>query len=109
MKKRFITTGPYGFVNVRVLLINLYCYFKAIQLLFFSVLYRSNTAVDGGWSAWSSWYGCTVACDGIQVRVRTCDSPFPSPNGAPCNGSAVQDEACDSTNCQPSSGILHKP
>ncbi|XP_045203602.2 integumentary mucin C.1-like [Mercenaria mercenaria] len=55
--------------------------------------------VDGNWSMWSLWQGCTADCKGIRVRIRTCSNPFPGPNGRPCSGHGSETETCDSTNC----------
>ncbi len=52
-------------------------------------------AVDGEWSAWGLWSGCTPRCGkGVQKRLRTCDSPAPINGGQPCAGSPVQKKPC---------------
>lgn len=61
----------------------------------------SCAPVDGGWSAWSPWYPCTVTCGGgTQIRVRSCTNPPPSNGGKPCVGSNIDVRAC-ATQCCP--------
>ncbi|XP_063407751.1 matrilin-4-like [Mytilus trossulus] len=56
--------------------------------------------VDGGWSINDPWSACTKTCgDGTRTRTRTCTNPSPSKGGAPCNGSAIQSEACNINPC----------
>ena len=52
-------------------------------------------SVDGEWSTWQTWSGCSPRCGkGVQKRIRTCDSPAPINGGAPCSGSPVQKKPC---------------
>ena len=47
--------------------------------------------VNGGWSEWSDWSECSVSCGrGQQFRDRDCTNPPPSPGGAYCEGTKVQ-------------------
>ena len=46
-------------------------------------------AVDGSWSAWTSW-GCTSAKEGYRVRTRSCPYVTCS-NGPYCPGSDKQE------------------
>jgi len=67
----------------------------AILLLVDWRICRFDYAVDGGWSAWSSWTECSVTCDyGVQTRLRTCTNPVPEFNGAPCQGNGTASKAC---------------
>src|SRR3989338_1907133 len=61
---------------------------KSINMMFDSVEDMATVqclgtidTVNGGWSAYGSWAPCT-SC--TQTRSRTCDSPAPKCNGAPC-------------------------
>ncbi|VDI06518.1 collagen, type VI, alpha [Mytilus galloprovincialis] len=65
-----------------------------------SSLSARTCKVDGGWSNNDPWSACTKTCgDGTRTRTRTCTNPSPSKGGAPCNGSAIQSEACNINPC----------
>ena len=49
--------------------------------------------VDGKWSNWTT---CSVQCGG-GTQARSCSSPAPSGNGAPCVGAAEQ--TCNTAAC----------
>ncbi|KAI8485010.1 hypothetical protein Bbelb_372560 [Branchiostoma belcheri] len=52
--------------------------------------------VDGGWSDWGPWSGCSVTCGvGTETRDRTCTNPAPANGGADCDGPAQETQACD--------------
>ncbi|KAK4311029.1 hypothetical protein Pmani_017444 [Petrolisthes manimaculis] len=56
--------------------------------------------INGGWSLWSEWGGCTASCGGGQRRrFRTCDSPAPSPDGRACPGPDTHTQACNNHTC----------
>ncbi|KAI8491016.1 hypothetical protein Bbelb_314350 [Branchiostoma belcheri] len=63
--------------------------------------------VDGGWSNWGSWSGCSVTCGvGKETRDRTCTNPAPENNGADCDGPAQETQACDTgVSCPALSGL----
>ncbi|KAL4226070.1 hypothetical protein ACF0H5_014058 [Mactra antiquata] len=42
-------------------------------------------AVDGGWTEWSTWSGCSGQI-GVLTRKRSCTNPPPSTNGKECEG-----------------------
>lgn len=64
---------------------------KYLYLYFFS-------QVDGVWYEWESWSECTLTCGtGTQFRNRTCDGPYF--DGAPCNGSDLETQDCNTHNC----------
>ncbi|XP_078681317.1 cartilage intermediate layer protein 2-like isoform X1 [Branchiostoma floridae x Branchiostoma belcheri] len=52
--------------------------------------------VNGGWSDWGPWSGCSVTCGvGTETRDRTCTNPAPANGGAQCVGSAYEARTCD--------------
>ncbi|XP_078598592.1 cartilage intermediate layer protein 2-like isoform X2 [Branchiostoma floridae x Branchiostoma japonicum] len=52
--------------------------------------------VDGGWSTWGPWSGCSVTCGtGTETRERTCTNPTPANGGADCVGPAQETQDCD--------------
>ncbi|XP_071961462.1 properdin-like [Antedon mediterranea] len=56
--------------------------------------------IDGGWSSWSPWTGCSKTCgDGRSVRKRSCNNPRPQHNGKPCNGEDTGRETCNLREC----------
>ncbi|XP_048245051.1 sushi, von Willebrand factor type A, EGF and pentraxin domain-containing protein 1-like isoform X2 [Haliotis rufescens] len=56
--------------------------------------------VDGGWNLWTDWSTCSASCGGgWTVRMRECNSPPPTYNGKPCNGSSVEKKECNTNEC----------
>jgi len=52
-------------------------------------------AVDGGWSAYSSWSQCSEKCGpGVITSTRTCTDPKPVAGGKQCEGQAQQTKTC---------------
>ena len=54
-------------------------------------------AVNGGWSAYSSWSACTepkYCLQGSKKRTRTCTNPPPANNGDDCAGLAEEQQIC---------------
>ena len=63
------------------------------------------TAINGGWSDWSAWSGCSVSCGGgTQTRARTCTNPSPNVCGAACSGSTSESQSCNTQSCCKSNG-----
>ncbi|KAI8487892.1 hypothetical protein Bbelb_343400 [Branchiostoma belcheri] len=56
----------------------------------------ASAAVNGGWTIWGAWTGCSVTCGvGTETRDRTCTNPAPENGGAECDGSAQESRSCD--------------
>ncbi|KAI8513398.1 hypothetical protein Bbelb_100370 [Branchiostoma belcheri] len=52
--------------------------------------------VDGGWSDWGPWSGCSVTCGvGTETRDRTCTNPAPQNGGAGCDGPDQETRECN--------------
>nr|XP_040571099.1 SCO-spondin-like isoform X1 [Lepeophtheirus salmonis] len=61
--------------------------------------------VEGRWSSWKSWGGCSVTCgEGTRHRNRYCDSPSPAHGGPSCFGPPVESTKCIEKEC-PIDGI----
>ena len=55
---------------------------------------------DGGWTEWSEWDNCTLACGGgNQTRTRTCDNPPPEHKGEDCGADNSETQACNIDPC----------
>lgn len=56
--------------------------------------------INGGWSKWSDWSGCTsVYGQGIQYRIRYCNRPKPKYNGNQCIGLPQEKRSCEVITC----------
>ena len=69
-------------------------------------------AIDGGWSAYSSWSTCTeptYCLQGSKKRSRTCTNPPPANGGDECAGLAEEETICpkqeDGCTSKESSGL----
>ncbi|CAC5422199.1 Coadhesin,Thrombospondin-1,Mucin-like protein,Hemicentin-1,Adhesion G protein-coupled receptor B3 [Mytilus coruscus] len=61
----------------------------------------TDCPINGNWTEWSLWSGCSLTCglDGGRYRTRTCDNPAPANNGRGCSGSGSEKEQCNLTDC----------
>ncbi|NWV42606.1 HMCN1 protein, partial [Grantiella picta] len=67
-----------------------------------SVLVRVplTVKVHGGFSSWLEWQACSVTCgQGVQQRVRQCDSPVPANGGRGCQGPHSDLRSCHHQPC----------
>ncbi|CAM9592142.1 unnamed protein product [Lampetra fluviatilis] len=67
-----------------------------------SALVRATLTVQvhGGFSEWLEWGPCSTSCgQGLQERVRVCNSPIPANGGRPCAGPASDSRPCASRPC----------
>lgn len=63
--------------------------------------------IDGGWSIFSNWSTCSVACGvGMQVRNRICNDPVPQFNGRECDGESYEVKHCNDGLC---AAIISQP
>ena len=66
-------------------------------------MYLNCLAVDGNWTEWSAWGGCSVTCaGGLQYSQRTCTNPAPQHGGADCDGSSSKNQPCSTQLCRKS-------
>ncbi|XP_062512619.1 hemicentin-1-like isoform X1 [Corticium candelabrum] len=62
-------------------------------------------AVHGGWSEWTSWTNCDLACRssdaqrGWENRRRSCSNPRPQCEGMECPGSNIEQRQCSPPRC----------
>ena len=76
-------------------------HYTMMQFLIITLTFRLNFfLVNGGWSNWGTWGGCSVTCGGgSQIRMRSCTNPPPSGGGANCQGSDSQSQSCGINGC----------
>ncbi|XP_057300554.1 uncharacterized protein LOC130633709 isoform X2 [Hydractinia symbiolongicarpus] len=56
--------------------------------------------INGEWSGWSSYSGCTKPCNGgVRVKRRYCTSPAPMYGGRQCHGAWNQTMPCNQRLC----------
>jgi len=62
--------------------------------------------VDGGWSNYGTWTGCSVKCGGkgTKQRRRSCNKPAPANGGKGCKGNDKQTAVCYATKACPGKG-----
>ncbi|XP_072038328.1 uncharacterized protein [Amphiura filiformis] len=66
--------------------------------------------VDGGWSIWGPWSGCSSNCgEGKAYRVRQCDNPRPRTWGRECEGSTLEEGPCFDNTCVNTVGVFLTP
>ncbi|CAH1253307.1 NPTX2 [Branchiostoma lanceolatum] len=62
--------------------------------------------LDGGWSDWGAWSGCSVTCGvGTETQDRTCTNPAPANGGEDCEGQAQEARNCDMEPCPVLAGL----
>ncbi|XP_060630493.2 hemicentin-1 isoform X1 [Anolis sagrei] len=56
--------------------------------------------VHGGYSEWLDWQPCSVTCgQGVQKRIRLCNSPFPANGGLRCMEPDNERRSCQNKPC----------
>lgn len=64
------------------------------------ILYLQSVLVNGSWTEWSTWDGCSVSCgDGTSKRNRSCTNPPPQYDGLECEGADNETKHCNLANC----------
>jgi len=72
------------------------CYHSKCTNSQYNPVFHKKEIIDGQWSRWSSWTGCSYTCNGgIRLARRTCDNPKPANGGANCYGSVEKVELCN--------------
>lgn len=62
--------------------------------------------VNGGFTTWSSWTGCSQTCgSGVRYQKRCCTNPPPSHGGNDCYGDSILSEACNTNGCPVDGGF----
>ncbi|XP_061574694.1 A disintegrin and metalloproteinase with thrombospondin motifs 8-like [Cololabis saira] len=62
-------------------------------------------AVDGGWSSWGPWRGCSRTCGGgVEFSHRECSDPVPQNGGWYCEGQRVRYQSCNTQPCDNNEG-----
>ncbi|XP_060558238.1 sushi, von Willebrand factor type A, EGF and pentraxin domain-containing protein 1-like [Ruditapes philippinarum] len=62
----------------------------------------------GGWTEWSRWTDCSVACgNGSKVRTRQCTNPSPSMSGDKCVGILAENKLCFMDICKECSALIN--
>lgn len=70
-----------------------------------SWLFPLQVLVDGGWSPWGPWRGCSRTCGGgVEFSYRECTDPEPRNGGKYCEGQRVQYRSCNTQACPDHSG-----
>ncbi|KAI0235951.1 Coadhesin [Lamellibrachia satsuma] len=60
----------------------------------------STLRVDGQWSDWDPWSGCTKTCgSGTKSRNRLCNDPEPLNGGSNCTGKSEETVDCATWSC----------
>ncbi|XP_067846589.1 hemicentin-1 isoform X2 [Heptranchias perlo] len=68
------------------------CEGKAVEAIMCNI---QPCPVVGGWSSWLPWGPCSETCGkGTQTRLRLCNNPPPSFDGAHCEGQDAQTRVC---------------
>ncbi|XP_061184990.1 SCO-spondin-like [Saccostrea echinata] len=63
-------------------------------------------AVDGGWTDWTPYSGCSVTCGfGKMTKRRSCTNPAPAHGGKDCVGSSGYTITCKNINCPVDGGF----
>ena len=70
---------------------------------------RNCQPIDGSWSPWSRWSGCSSSCGkGTIIRSRTCTSPSPQFEGKDCFGDSLQIRPCYLKKCDFTNGAIEE-
>ena len=66
------------------------------------------TVVNCQWSTWSAWVSCSATCGGgTHLRTRFVEQNTLN-GGTPCTGSSVEDQQCNTNNCQSAGEYPHE-
>nr|XP_014344645.1 PREDICTED: hemicentin-1 [Latimeria chalumnae] len=73
------------------------CEGKAVEVIMCNI---RPCPVSGNWGSWLPWGPCSETCGkGTQTRLRLCNNPPPSFDGARCDGLDTQTQVCNERRC----------
>ena len=65
-----------------------------------NIIFFILTSLDGGWSTWSEWGGCSATCgDAYRKRSHTCTNPAPLYGGKDCGDALIEHQPCQLAQC----------
>jgi len=80
----------------------MYVLTRSMHLKTFFILLLSISVVNGGYSDWGQFGGCSKTCGGgKKTRERTCTNPPPSSDGEDCSrlGPSSSTRECHNQEC----------
>ena len=74
--------------------------YSTLNLSLLTYLLFHLRLVNGKWSSWSVWSGCSVSCGtGQRKRLRFCLNPVPANGALNCTGPLEEKHVCNLIDC----------